>query len=385
MLRLKLVTICILIVFLFSGCTKSELETEQEKANVTTEINLATKDEIKLGTKDEYLNALYGYYEHDGYYYFISEDVFEQKNKTNGKLNNSGMLAGIEVFMQDDGVSFDIVFYRDAYPKVTMFCSSKGVISDSDGNIYKVISEKEYQSVEAVQEEGEDVTSYWNENEDYDDYGGYDEGGLAWHCEVFNLGDLLMQVKEIDNLLAVGKHTEANVTINEKIFGTLNTKVNELIKSREYWAAHNLIAMYEAVIMDEDFNQDFNFIEDYFEEEYTAEGAIVSLAGPRFSDHVQKYYYQLLVARKADQGRMDKQNCLYKMNEFLLQNGYEAVSGVFDDYHKNMYFIEFYDSNFDPTDYYIICPYTAQIRYLPELYYFLDDGHLYEFALKDYM
>ncbi len=375
----KILALCLALLCLLCACSKKDAAETQE----------TNAEKVTLVTRDDYINAICGYFECGDSYYSIKTDYLEQIDKTSGAYFNSEYLSDIVISLQNDGASVEIVFYRDNSPRIYLLCSSEGELTDIEGNRFKKITQKDYEAVKALQEESAETENFDDWDSDgagYDDF--YEDPNaevFTWYGVAFPLNALLYDVQTIDNLLAVGKMNEANAAIKEKIFDPLERGVNELIQSREYWAAHNLIAMYEAVIMDEDFNRNFNFIEDYFEDEYTAEGAIVSMAGPRFSDHVQKYYKQLLVARKADGGRMEQQNCLYKMNEFFLANGGQAIGGLYQDYYKNMYFTEILNYNNDPTDYYIVCPYTGQIRYLPESYYFFDDGHLYEFALKDYM
>ena len=383
--KFKIIVACILILLSFSACAKSN-----SNPRTSNEEDVVTKTEKNPVTKDDYLNALYGYYEYDDYYYFIAEDTFEKKNKIDGKLENSGMLASIEVYMQDDGVSFDIIFYRDAYPKVTMLCNSKGVITDEYNNIYVEITKKQYDSVTPVEPnyeaEGSDSPDY---NYD-DDFGtGYSDQTtieLPWSAETFDIITLVNDLQYIDNLFAVGKKGEAEKEIQARIFDKLDTKVDELIKSREYWAAFNYVAMYNVHVMDNDVGISYSFIDEYFEEEYKSSDAItIDMAGQRFSDFTQKYFIKILQAKKSDKNRLSQQDCLYKMNEFLLANGLGTKSGLWDGEYQHMYFTDFLDQNYDVTDYYIICPYTGQIRHLPANLYYMDHGLLYENHLKEYL
>ncbi len=383
--KFKIIVACILILLSFSACAKSN-----PKPEASNKEDVVTKTEKNPVTKDDYLNALYGYYDSDGYYFYIAEDSFKKKNKTDGTLAVSGMVNEINVQMADDGVIFDIIFYRDSYRPISMYCNSEGVITDDYNNVYVEISKKQYDSVIPVssdyETEGSESLDYNYDDDFGTDYSDQTTIELPWSAETFDIITLVKDLQYIDNLFAVGKKSEAEKEIQARIFDELDTKVDELIKSREYWAAFNYVAMYNVHVMDNDVGISYSFIDEYFEEEYKSNDAMtIDMAGQRFSDFTQKYYIKILKAKKADKNRLSQQDCLYKMNEYLLENGLGTKSGLWDGEYQHMYFTDFLDQNYDVTDYFIICPYTGQIRHLPANLYYMDHGLLYENLLKEYL
>lgn len=171
--------------------------------------------------------------------------------------------------------------------------------------------------------------------------------------------------------------------IQTNLFGKLDAGVKKLIQSREYWAAFNYIGMFDAYVDDSNMNVEFKFLEDYLEQTNPPSPAVTAMGGVRYYDYLAKYYRMVFVARNADTNRVDQTQCLYRVNEFLLQNGYPTVRSLWQGEWKMMYFTEFFDQNHNVTDYIIYCPYTAQIRHLPKDYDFYDYAHFNQPAMKD--
>lgn len=362
MRKIKLIIVSILIVCVFSSCSES-----------TTNSETAATTKLKPTTED-YLNTLYGYHESNDICYWITENLMETKNKSDKTLRTSKI--SISVVTENDKVYFNIE--KENSNKIfSIYIDSDGILYDDYGNQLTKISKEQYDSLEAVVDEPETTVS--------DDF---DEDNIQespWYSETFNIYSLRTDLQYIENLLAVGNESEALVAIKEMLFDQLDKTVDKLIKSREYWAAYNYVAMYNEHLssQDTDIYGSYPFLEDYFEEKYTSDDAIYGISKRGFSDFTQKYYLKIIKAKKADKHYISEQECLYKLNEYFLQNGYKAVSGLWENYY--MYQTSNLDQNFVPTEYYIVCPYTKQIRYIPAEFYFMDKGHFLEGVLGKYM
>ena len=357
----------------------------EKNANVieTTTPTETTAPKISY-SRDDYFNKLYGYYESEDSYISISEDNYQEKNKESGEVIKEGMLIDNSVSLEkDNAVSFEFTFYRASYPSIYWNMDSEGNVTTAHGVSLKRISQEEYESVETKKSEPSSTA----ETDDY----GYEENEYVytppWYIETFDLYMMKADLHYIDNLLAVGKEDEALAAIEEKIFDKLDSKVSELINSREYWAAHNYVAMYNVYMgcTSNAVNVEYHFLENFFEEKYKSYDTIdatIPRSG-RFSDFTQKYFLRIIEAKKADEDYLSKDECLYLLNDYFLQNGYQARTGLWDDYY--MYFTDNFDQNFAPTEYYVVCPYTKQIRYLHVDYYFMDSDGFYEGILGKYL
>lgn len=408
---------CILTTFALSACSdketsdatsdvsSQEASTNENSADVSQSMSEEASEESKtqLVTKNDYLNALYGYYVCNDYYYYISEETFEKKHKTEGTIDISDDISEIDVKLADNGVNFNIIFYRNGHMPVSMSCDSNGNITDDNGENFTEISKEEYESVEPSmpdelfpQPDYEDDAELDSPTDDYDqgDYGdyigGYDQEYYEkyyWYLSAFDMTGLRYDLRMMDNLLAVGKVDEAAAQIQVKIFDKLDVKVDEFIKKRQYWQAYNYVAMFNVHLSGRERAEcgEYYFLEDYFEEIYTSNGEFDNgpLGNRSFANYIQKYYIKIYQARKTDTNYISKEQCLYKLNEYFLNQGYGTKTGLLDG--KFMYFTEILDNNFSPTEYYIVCPYTDEIFYLPVHHYFMDRANFYEGMYKEYM
>lgn len=381
----------IILTFSLVGCGETNTDTieftspETTQATEQTESTQATEQtettvEPILTSREDYFNALYGYYESDDNYISISEDYYQEKNKVSGELVKEGELIDATLTLEDDNtVMFTFTFYQNADSKLYWVMDEKGNVATAHGIKLKKITKEEYDSVATKQP----VTSV--STEEYPLAENEYVYTPPWYMELYDIYTLQADLQYIDNLLAVGNEAEALVEIESRIFSKLDTKVDELIKSREYWAAHNYIAMYNKHLGGYYRSECgyYYFLEEYFEETYTSDDAMYGISKRGFTDFTQKYYLQIINAVKTDYNYISKQDALYKINDYFLSIGESTRTNLWDT--RYMYYTDNFDQNYDTTEFYIVCPYTQQIRYLPVTYYFLDGDCFYEAVLDDYM
>lgn len=169
MKTVKLLALIFALTCLFCSCSSKK----QEKTEDTGEQGRV------LVTKADYIGALCGYFECGNTYYSIKEEYYEEIDKNTGACHNSEYLSDIVVTMEEDGASFEIIFYRDNSPRITMYCSSAGVLTDVEGNVFKPITRKDFDAAKALFDgsNADGSVDDWNSDDVYvdEDSGLYDE------------------------------------------------------------------------------------------------------------------------------------------------------------------------------------------------------------------
>ena len=366
MKKTRLVALFMALMLVLSACSANMQDSHDENSTAdeaqTTQV-ISTEQpatEFIPVTEEDYLNALYGYYECEGFYYQIFQEKFEKKSTLDGTLEFSGAIGDVTVKLNDDGAQYTITFYRATYWPMRMSCNSKGVLFNEFDKMMTPITKEQYDSVAPKS------TQNSNNNQNPDSH------QVQWYEKMFPILTLRSDLYHINNMLATGKKAEAESAIQEKIFDRLDKNVNDILKTREYWVALNYVLMYNAHLSEASNNigVDYPFVRNYFLKEYDSETAIYNGSRKGFSDFTRVYLNKIIDAKEADKNIMLYPDCLYSLNDYLIGLGKQPVEGLWNEYCD--YFVSEVNTVYYTETFYMLCPFSKMIRTLPEDYYFLD-------------
>lgn len=131
-----LVMICLLLSL--CGCSK-------DKPLPDVSLHESAFDISAPVTREDYLNLLYGFYETDGYYFYVSEDYYEEKSKTEQVDYRYGDVDNINVsFGNDNIVTYEVSVYRQfsvyyAFDGTTLKTTSGGIAKKITKDVYDQI------------------------------------------------------------------------------------------------------------------------------------------------------------------------------------------------------------------------------------------------------
>lgn len=199
------------------------------------------------------------------------------------------------------------------------------------------------------------------------------EQEISWYDEYFDVETAKNDLQMIDNLFAVGKQEEAIAALNEMVFNKISDKIHSFIKKREFWAAYNYIAMYSRHLDANSFylGVRFSYVQKYINDNYS-----------NLNSAFKPYKKEVFNAANKDR-RVNKQECVYAMNEYLIANGIPTVSGLWNEEYFEFYQHELLSDNSDTIWYYIVNSHTKEVYDFPPKYMFID-GNVFFYGVAIY-
>lgn len=365
----KALLLILTIMLLLQSCGKSNTNEPHDSTSANIEETITDT----IADTEEPLNqnqSIYGYYEVDDKFINISEKYYEEKDIDSGLIIQSLIVDEIQESKSDDGITeYVIIFYRDSPERITLFRQHDGSLKDSFSSLYISIDESKYNSVPSV---------YNVDTDDSLDYVDNYIPQVPWYEQEFQTYTVIDNLRSIDNLFAVGKTSEAEAMINEKIFGDIDNKVHEYLANREYFLAQNYVSMYEMYLGTYDYlysSNRYNFLKQYLNDKYHNYNdgkntyRIEGIAAP-----LQDYYGKIYEAAIKDVDVISREESLYLLNQELLNNGYSAVTNLF---YKSGFFIYRYDivDNTGSTlEFIFVDPYLQKVYSMPREYGFFFDA-----------
>lgn len=376
-MKTKLLCAFILLCIVLSGCTSNNDESTETTVQTTAKAATTTVQTTPETTKanNPTVEDLYGYYSVEGYYIKITKDIYETKSMSNGYIMTSEKIIKIDTEPLSNGkTKFTLYFNSETFaPTAEIYLNSNKEYCTNDGAVYSRVSQKEYDNIVYT----EPPTVPKSRSNPYD----------CWYAEAFDMYTTESQLQEIENLLATGKKDEAAKLIETNIFGKIENKINEFLDNREYWAAQNYVAMYNVLLDDTYYwyGCSYPFINKYFEEDYT-DSELANGANRNFNGYTQKYFVQIAKKVYADNNYISKEECMYLVNEVLLNNGEQVTSVLYSDTfdYEYAYVHGVYHSNSDDDYYYYVCPYSQNVYYVPYLYSYIEDSIVSDWVMKNY-
>lgn len=366
-MNLKVCSLILTIGVFLSGCGSNNTSNSID-STASTETAIATTEKQGVSVED-----IYGYYESDdGCYFKITKNIYE--TKYNGNVLYSSKIKDIKLVELDKGKTQFLIYIKDNPDTPMIFLMNKEKkLSAENFDSFSPIDKDTYDNSVPTNDYDEEYNEYdYYEDEYYEDE--YYEEELAWYEETFDMHIVKEQLQEIENLLATGKKKEANKLVDTYIFDKIQANVDEYIYTREYWVAQNYVAMYY-VLIDERYywyGCDFSFLNNYLDNEYICTDLVVN-AENDFRGYLQKYYVQIAEAAISDNNYISKEECLYLINEVMIENGEELANGLLSDAERFSYLHGVYQNNSDDDYFYFVCPYSQNVYYIPYLYNFLED------------
>lgn len=99
---------------------------------------------------------------------------------------------------------------------------------------------------------------------------------------------------------------------------------------------------------------------------------LVECAYNDFHGYLQKYFVQIAEAAISDDDYISEEECLYLVNEVMIENGEELADVLFDSDGGFSYLHGIYHSNCDDDYFYYVCPYSQNVYYIPFLYDYIE-------------
>ncbi len=143
--RILLLVFIIAIIMSLCSCKKASDGNADDSSlplNVESALESSTP---KLETREDYLNALYGYYETNEAYVFISADYYEEKSKTEEYDYRYGDVDTISVSMGDNNITtYEISVYRQF---VVYYVFDGNELKSSNGSVATEITKEAYDKI----------------------------------------------------------------------------------------------------------------------------------------------------------------------------------------------------------------------------------------------
>lgn len=135
----------IAIIMSLCSCKKSSNGNADGSSSPANGENVSESEMPKLETREDYLNALYGYYETDEAYVFISADYYEEKSKTEEYDYRYGDVDAIGVSMGDNNITtYEISVYGQF---VTYYAFDGKELKSSTGSVAQKITKEVYDKI----------------------------------------------------------------------------------------------------------------------------------------------------------------------------------------------------------------------------------------------
>lgn len=375
-MKTKLLCAFLLLYIVLSGCTSNNDESTETTVQTTAKAATTTVQTTPETTKanNPTVEDLYGYYLIQGNYMRIEKDYYETKSLPEGSIGSSAKINSIKEIILDDCTTefiIDIDWAMDE-PMILYINKNKELCTQT-GDICQRIDKETYDNIVYT----EPPTVPKSRSNPYD----------CWYAEAFDMYTTESQLQEIENLLATGKEGEAAKLIETNIFGKIENKIDEFLDNREYWAAQNYVAMYNVLLNDTYYwyGCGYPFINKYFEEDYT-DSELANGASRNFNGYTQKYFVEIAKKVYADSNYISKEECLYLVNEVLINNGENVTNVLYSDAfdYEYAYVHGVYHSNSDDDYYYYVCPYSQNVYYVPYLYSYIQDSIVSDWVMKNY-
>lgn len=375
-MKTKLLCAFLLLCIVLSGCAKNNDESTETTVQTTAKAATTTVQTTPETTKanNPTVEDLYGYYLIQGHYMRIEKDYYETKYLPEGSIGSSAKINSIKEIILDDCTTefiIDIDWAMDE-PMILYINKNKELCTQT-GDICQRIDKETYDNIVYT----EPPTVPKSRSNPYD----------CWYAEAFDMYTTESQLQEIENLLATGKKGEAAKLIETNIFGKIENKIDEFLDNREYWAAQNYVAMYNVLLNDTYYwyGCSYPFINKYFEEDYT-DSELANGASRNFNGYTQKYFVEIAKKVYADSNYISKEECLYLVNEVLINNGENVTNVLYSDAfdYEYAYVHGVYHSNSDDDYYYYVCPYSQNVYYVPYLYSYIQDSIVSDWVMKNY-
>lgn len=375
-MKTKLLCAFLLLYIVLSGCTSNNDESTETTVQTTAKAATTTVQTTPETTKanNPTVEDLYVYYLIQGNYMRIEKDYYETKSLPEGSIGSSAKINSIKEIILDDCTTefiIDIDWAMDE-PMILYINKNKELCTQT-GDICQRIDKETYDNIVYT----EPPTVPKSRSNPYD----------CWYAEAFDMYTTESQLQEIENLLATGKEGEAAKLIETNIFGKIENKIDEFLDNREYWAAQNYVAMYNVLLNDTYYwyGCSYPFINKYFEEDYT-DSELANGASRNFNGYTQKYFVEIARKVYADSNYISKEECLYLVNEVLINNGENVTNVLYSDAfdYEYAYVHGVYHSNSDDDYYYYVCPYSQNVYYVPYLYSYIQDSIVSDWVMKNY-
>ena len=350
---------CIFVAMFVTGC-----QNNRQSASNTNQTTLNEQQ-----TNDD-LQKLYGYYT-DGYdrYVKITEDLFEERFLPDGTVYQSISIDHIVSDQLETGtIQYKLVPVDSQEKPIYFTLNTDGELRIEDTvSVLISVTQEEYDSLQSLVDNRSEQETPSNA---YDTTEEENMEEIPWYEAEFQTYQVVNDLAEIDNLFAVKKKEEAIKMVNEKIFKNLDTRVNQYISERQYWKAQNYVAMYQAYLNPNSYlyGVDYSYLQNYFDDNYKNYSAGIFTA-------TQPYLDKIAQAVEQDTNVVSQQECVYLLNEKLLENNLPTTGGLWKKTKCYFYHLEILNQG-TITDYYIVDPYNQKVYYLPRSYFFIDGSML---------
>lgn len=143
--RVLSIIIAVSVILCLCSCGKDNNEGTDNSSSSVKRETVAVSSSQKLETREDYLNALYGYYETDEAYVFISKDYYEEKSKIEEYDYRYGDIDAINVSMGDNNITtYEISVYRQF---LVYYVFDGTELKASGGTVAKKITKEAYDKI----------------------------------------------------------------------------------------------------------------------------------------------------------------------------------------------------------------------------------------------
>ncbi|MBQ2815823.1 MAG: hypothetical protein IJE65_04070 [Clostridia bacterium] len=144
-IRVLSIIVAVSIILCLCSCGKDNNENIDGSSSSKKNDTVSVSSSQKLETREDYLNALYGYYETDEAYVYISKDYYEEKSKIEEYDYRYGDVDAINVSMGDNNITtYEISVYRQF---VVYYVFDGTELKISNGSTAKRITKEIYDKI----------------------------------------------------------------------------------------------------------------------------------------------------------------------------------------------------------------------------------------------
>ena len=144
-IRVLSIIVAVSIILCLCSCGKDNNENIDGSSSSKKNDTVSVSSSQKLETREDYLNALYGYYETDEAYVYISKDYYEEKSKIEEYDYRYGDVDAINVSMGDNNITtYEISVYRQF---IVYYVFDGTQLKTSNGSTAKKITKEVYDKI----------------------------------------------------------------------------------------------------------------------------------------------------------------------------------------------------------------------------------------------
>lgn len=144
-IRVLSIIVAVSIIMCLCSCGKDNNENIDGSSSSKKNDTVSVSSSQKLETREDYLNALYGYYETDEAYVYISKDYYEEKSKIEEYDYRYGDVDAINVSMGDNNITtYEISVYRQF---MVYYVLNGTELNTSSGTVAKKITKEVYDKI----------------------------------------------------------------------------------------------------------------------------------------------------------------------------------------------------------------------------------------------